>query len=288
MDAGVTMTGLDPRFGIAGVVTEETHDPATVGRMVEQAGFGALYLGEHTHIPASRETPYPGGPLKRDYWHTLDLFVALTATAAATNRLRIGSGVCQIAQRDPIILAKEMASLDLVSGGRTEFVVGGGWNREEMRNHGTDPRTRFAVMRERVAAIRAIWSEDEASFHGRFVDFERIWCWPKPQQHPPPPILLAGNGPRAEDRVLDYGDGWGPLAEPGLAARIRRLRARADETGRRISVAVFAVPPAPRAYEEFFDAGADRCVHWTESMARGAFERELENVMAATRAVAPA
>jgi probable F420-dependent oxidoreductase len=183
-------------FGVGYFATHDGVSPAAFARLVEERGQESVFFPEHTHIPASRETAYPaGGELPRKYSHTYDLFVALTAAAAATSKLRVASGICLVTERDPIVTAKEVASVDDLSGGRMEFGVGAGWNREEMLNHGTDPRTRMALMAERVEAMKAIWTQDEASYHGSYVDFERIWSWPKPAQRPHPPVLVGGNGP---------------------------------------------------------------------------------------------
>src|SRR5437588_8875870 len=169
------------QFGIAIFPTGDTLPPAVLARMIEVRGFESLFFPEHTHIPAERATPYPGGgELPREYSRTLDPFIALTAAAAATTSLRLGTGICLVIERDPIVTAKEVASLDVLSGGRFLFGVGAGWNVEEMRNHGTDPARRFGVMRERIEAMKAIWTEDEASYRGEHVSFERIWSWPKP------------------------------------------------------------------------------------------------------------
>src|SRR2546423_1919274 len=181
--------------------------PADLGRLAEERGFESLWFPEHTHIPASRETPYPGGgELPPEYSHTHDPFVALAQVAAVTERLRVATGICLVIQRDPIVTAKEVASLDALSGGRFIFGVGAGWNREEMLDHGTDPGRRFGVMRERIEAMKAIWTSDEASYHGRYVDFDRIWSWPKPAQRPHPPIIVGGNGELVLERVVGYGD----------------------------------------------------------------------------------
>src|SRR5215208_5148027 len=171
--------------------------------MAEERGFESVFVTEHTHIPASRDTAYPaGGDLPREYWRIPDPFVALTTMAAATERTRVGTAICLVIERDPIVTAKEVASLDRLSGGRFLFGVGAGWNAEEMANHGTDPARRFGVMRERIEAMKAIWTEDEASYHGRYVDFDRVWSWPKPVQEPHPPIIVGGNGERVLDRVI--------------------------------------------------------------------------------------
>ncbi|HEX6453336.1 MAG TPA: LLM class F420-dependent oxidoreductase [Trebonia sp.] len=266
-----------------GVAIFPTHDaiaPADVARLTEEHGLESLFFPEHTHIPASRETPYPGGnPLPRKYVHTYDLFVAATAAATATSRLRVGSGVCLVIQRDPIITAKEVASVDFLSGGRFEFGVGAGWNREEMANHGTDPRRRMALLRERVEAMKAIWTSDEASYSGEFVKFDRIWSWPKPAQRPYPPVLVGGNGPTVLDRVLAFGDAWMPNYAPkGILDRAAELRARAD---RPISLQVMGIPADPAVLEAYAQAGFDRAVHWLPSAPRGPVERALDTFEAA-------
>src|SRR5271165_6070421 len=242
-----------------GVAIFPTHDsiaPADVARLAEERGHESLFFPEHTHILASRQSPYPGGgEMPRKYAHTFDLFVALTAAATATSRLRIGSGICLVIERDPIITAKEVASVDVLSGGRMEFGVGAGWNREEMENHGTDPRVRMAVMAERVEAIKAIWTQDEASYHGEHVDFERIWSWPKPAQRPHPPVLVGGNGPTVLERVLRFGDAWLPnYIGDDLLERGAELRDRAD---RPISLQVMGLPNDPKAIEAYESAGFD-------------------------------
>ena len=216
-----------------GVAIFPTHDaiaPADMARLAEERGHESLFFPEHTHIPASRQSPWPGGPeLPRKYAHTFDLFVAVTAAVTASTRLRVGSGICLVIERDPITTAKEVASVDYLSGGRFEFGVGAGWNREEMANHGTDPRRRMALLRERVEAMKAIWTCDEASYAGEYVQFERIWSWPKPAQRPHPPVLVGGNGPGVLDRVLAFGDAWFPNYAPdGILERAAELRSRAD------------------------------------------------------------
>src|SRR6202042_229063 len=208
-----------------------THDaikPGDVARLAEERGQESLFFPEHTHMPAGH-TPHPSGrPLPRHYSHTFDLFVAATAAVSATSRLRVGSGVCLVIQRDPITTAKEVASVDYLSGGRFEFGVGAGWNREEMANHGTDPRRRMDLLRERVEAMKEIWTSDEASYAGEYASFERIWSWPKPAQRPHPPVLIGGNGPGVVDRVLAFGDAWFPnYGRSGILDRVAELRSRA-------------------------------------------------------------
>jgi len=260
--------------GVAMFATHDAIGPGPLAALVEERGHAALFFPEHTHIPASRETPYAGGgELPRRYSHTYDLFVAMTAAAAATTGLRIGSGICLVVERDPIITAKEVASIDALSGGRVEFGIGAGWNREEMRNHGTDPRRRFSLMRERVEAMQAIWTQDEASYNGEHVAFERIWSWPKPAQWPHPPVLVGGNGEKVLDRVLAYGDAWFPNhARGNVLERIPELRSRAD---RHIPVHVMGVPAETAVLEAYERAGVTRALHWLPSAARGAVEEAL-------------
>lgn len=262
----------------AGIAMFPTHDavsPAALARLVEERGYESLFFPEHTHIPASRQSPYPGGgELPRRYVHTLDLFVAMTAAAAATTRLRVGSGICLLIERDPIITAKEVASIDVLSGGRVEFGVGAGWNREEMANHGTDPRTRMALLRERVEAVKAIWTQPEASYRGSHVSFDRIWSYPKPLQRPHPPVLVGGNGPTVLDRVLAFGDAWFPnFGRNGIFERARELSDRAE---RPIEVMVLGVPADPAVLERCEQAGIRRVVHWVPSAGRGPVERALD------------
>ncbi len=263
-------------FGVGYFPTHDAMGPGALARMVEERGQESLFFAEHTHIPASRETPWPAGrPLPRKYWHCYDLFVALTAAAAATSRLRVGSGICLVTERDPIVTAKEVASVDHLSGGRLEFGVGAGWNREELRNHGTDPRVRMAVLRERVEAMRAIWTQDEASYAGEHVAFDRIWSYPKPVQRPHPPILVGGDGPTVLDRVLAFGSAWFPTwtGEEPLLTRAAELRARAD---RPVEIQVIGVPADPAVLERLRDAGIRRARRWLPSAGRSVVEGALE------------
>lgn len=256
-------------FGVYQFLTDETIGPVELAGALEEHGFESLFVPEHTHIPVSRRTPYPaGGPLPREYSRTLDPFVALTAAATITERLRVGTGVCLVVERDPIVLAKQVASLDRVSGGRMLFGVGAGWNAEEMADHGTDPSKRFALLRERVLAMKAIWTDDEAAFDGEFVSFEPMWSWPKPTTRPHPPVIIGGNGPSVLDRVLDYGDEWMPIfgrgMEQHLAGRIDELRSRAADAGRgRIPVTLYGASSKPEAIEAYQAMGVDRCLFWS-------------------------
>jgi probable F420-dependent oxidoreductase len=270
-------------LGLAILLTDYAMQPARLATLAEERGFESLFLAEHTHIPASRDTPYPGGTeLPREYSHTIDPFVGLAAAAAATERLKLGTGICLVTERDPIVTAKEVATLDHVSGGRFLFGVGAGWNREEMSDHGTDPRTRWKVMRERVEAMKAIWTQDEAEYHGRFVDFDPMWCWPKPVQKPHPPVLVGGVGDRVLDRVVDYGDEWIPnrvKSPEELGERIAELQRRAAAAGReRIPVTVFGAKAETRLLERLRAAGVTRSLFYLRPDDPGAMERQLDEL----------
>jgi probable F420-dependent oxidoreductase len=237
-----------------------------LARAAEERGFESLWLPEHTHIPVSRRSPWPGGPvLPQEYWHTHDLFVALAVAAAVTTRLKVASGICLLIERDPITTAKEVASLDALSGGRFLFGIGGGWNAEEMEDHGTEFRTRWRVLRERVLAMKKIWTEDEPAFAGEFVRFPALWSWPKPVQRPHPPVLLGGHGRRALERVVEYCDGWLPISVRAgdLTAGIAELRRLAVEKGRdpeTISVSVYGAPMDASALATLQTAGVARAI----------------------------
>jgi probable F420-dependent oxidoreductase len=268
-------------FGITWFDTDETIEPAEMGRMVEQRGFESLFVTEHTHIPASRRTPYPaGGELPRQYSHTYDPFVSLSFIAAATESLRIGTAICLVIERDTIITAKEVASLDRLSGGRFIFGVGAGWNEEEMANHGTDPARRFGLLRERIEAMKEIWTTDEASYHGKYVDFDPIWCWPKPVQEPHPPILVGGNGRTVYDRVLAYGDGWLPNRigdDDKNIARIEKLQALGREAGRdSVHVSLQLAPRDPAMLERYEKAGVTRAIYMLPAGERDEVEAKLD------------
>jgi probable F420-dependent oxidoreductase len=252
------------KLGVALMLGSAGLTPPALARAVEERGFDSLFCAEHTHIPVD-STRADGMPV-RPYADTLDPFVVLSAAAAVTSRIKLGTGVCLVAQRDPITLAKQVASLDLLSGGRFLFGVGAGWNRAEMANHGTDPDTRMWLLADRIRAMREIWTAEEAEYHGHYVDFGPLWSWPKPAQRPYPPVLVGGNGPGAEDRVLAFGDEWlpqsGPLADIAeFRRRVMQLRHRAADAGRgQIPVTVFGVPPDKALLAEFAAAGADRCL----------------------------
>jgi probable F420-dependent oxidoreductase len=251
------------KIGVSMFPTRYSIGMVELALAVEERGFESLFVPEHTHIPTSRLSPWPGGAdLPPEYRETLDPFLALTAAATVTERILLGTGICLVVERDPITTAKEVATLDLLSGGRFLFGIGGGWNREEMENHGTDPTRRFAVMRERMLAMREIWTKDEAEYHGTFVDFDPIWSWPKPVQRPHPPVLVAGNGAGTLERVMEYGDGWIPIPGRGavkLGEGTARLREMAEERGRPpVPVTVFGARPDPEVLEHYAEAGVDR------------------------------
>jgi probable F420-dependent oxidoreductase len=271
------------KFGIAMFPTDEAILPGALARLVEERDFESLFFPEHTHIPVSRRTPYPaGGELPQRYSRTYDPFVALTSAAAATTRLQIGTGICLVIERDPIITAKEVASIDRLSDGRFLFGVGGGWNIEEMEDHGTDPTRRFGLMRERIEAMKAIWTQDEAEYHGKFVSFDPIWCWPKPVQEPHPPILVGGNGRGVIDRVLAYGDEWMPNRvgdEDKLIARIGRLPERSRTAGREpIPVTLNNSPRNPVQIERYIEAGVHRMIFYILPAQVTDIERSLDQV----------
>ena len=257
-------------------------NPADIGRAVEERGFGSLFYAEHTHIPVA-STRSDGRPMT-GYRDSYDPFVALAAAAAVTSTIRLGTAVCLVPQRDPFTVAKAVASVDRISGGRFEFGVGPGWNLAEMANHGVDPRTRTARMIDHVRAMRAIWAADEAEYHGEYVDFAPVWSWPKPVQQPGPPVLVGGNGPGAEDRVLEFGDGWlpqaGPLADVAeLRTRMIALQQRAAEAGRgRIPVTLFGVPSDRDLVGQLADAGVDRCLFPVRDAATDDVMRTLDQL----------
>jgi probable F420-dependent oxidoreductase len=265
---------LGIEFGVGYFPTHDGIAPGPLARMVEERGQESLFFAEHTHIPVSSIDSWSGeGRLPAKYWHCLDLFVALTAAAATTRKLRIGSGICLVIERDPIITAKQVASVDHLSGGRFEFGVGAGWNQQEMRNHGTDPRTRLTLMRERIEAMKAIWTQAEASYAGRHVAFERILSYPKPLQRPHPPILVGGSSATVFDRVLAFGDAWFPTYAPDTLERARDLRARAE---RPVDVQIIGVPTEPAELERIRDANVSRAIHWVPSGPLSVVERALE------------
>jgi probable F420-dependent oxidoreductase len=233
---------------------------------LEDRGFESLFQPEHTHIPASRKTPFPaGGDLPREYSNTHDPFVSLSFAAHATKTLKVGTAVCLVPQHDPIVAAKSIASLDLLSGGRFVFGIGAGWNVEEMENHGVEHRNRFKQMGEHVKAMKAMWTQESASFHGEFVNFDDIWLNPKPAQSPNPPILLGGETDYTLARIVDYCDGWMPRASPRFdpvdgMARMHRMATDRGRDPANLSMSVFRAPDDARVLESYAKAGVDRVI----------------------------
>lgn len=250
-------------IGVFIFATDYSIAPDELARELETRGFASLYLPEHTHIPTSRRSPWPGGgELPKEYSYTHDPFVALSFAAAATTKLKIGTGICLLPQRDPIVTAKAAASLDLLSGGRFIFGIGGGWNVDEMENHGVQYKTRFKQMREHVLAMKALWTQETAEYHGEFVDFDPAWSYPKPAQRPHPPIILGGETDYTVNRVVEYCDGWLPRGGRNFDAAegMGRLRRAADKAGRdmaSLSVTLFRAEPDAQKLESYAQAGIE-------------------------------
>jgi probable F420-dependent oxidoreductase len=271
------------KLGVAMFATDYAIRPDEFARACEERGFESVWLPEHTHIPASRKTPWPlGGDLPKDYWHTHDLFVSLMAAAAATKTIKVGSGICLVIEHDPIKLAKEVASLDYLSNGRFLFGIGGGWNVEEMANHGTPFKRRWKVLRERIEAMKEIWTKEAAEYHGEFVNFDPIWCHPKPAQKPYPPILLGAHTPKSLDRVVEYCDGWIPVgaAMRDLPAAVQDLRGRAQKAGRKpqdLSISLFMASGKEEELRQYQELGAERAVFGVPSEGRDKVLPMLDN-----------
>jgi len=273
------------KFGVSTFVTDEGIGPADLGRAVEERGFDSLFLAEHTHIPVSRRSPYPGGGELPDiYYRTLDPFVALSAAATVTRRMLLGTGIALLVERDPISTAKEVASLDLVSGGRCVFGVGAGWNREEMRNHGTDPATRGELLNERLRAMREIWTTERSEFHGRFVDFDPIYAWPKPVRRPHPPIYVGGDSPGAFARVAEFADAWMPNAQPDPADLAPRITAMRERAGRDVPVTTYATSRRPEVVAGYAELDVERVLFYLPTRPYDATLRDLDEMAAVAAA----
>ena len=258
-------------FGASMFCTDYSMTPAELGPALEERGFESFWAPEHSHIPLSRKSPWGGGPeLPKRYYDVIDPFVGLATAAMTTKTLKLGTGVCLIIQRDVLQLAKEVASLDLLSGGRFLFGVGAGWNREEMADHGTDPKTRIALMAERIDILKTVWTQTKPEYQGRFQSFEPMMTWPKPVQKPHPPILVGGAFPHAANRAIAYGDGWIPLGGRGadILEQLPRVRQMAAEAGRdpaSLSVSVFGAAEDAAQLKAYRDAGVERVVFSLES-----------------------
>ena len=252
-------------FGIAIFPTDKAIQPAELACAVEERGFESLFFPEHTHIPTSRKSPWPGGDeLPEQYWRSHDPLIALAAAAAVTQRIRLGTAILLMPQRDPIITAKQIASLDMISNGRVVLGIGGGWNAEEMGDHGVRFADRWKVVRERVLAMKAIWTQDEAEFHGEFVNFDPIWCWPKPVQPGGPPILLGAGTKWGMQRVVEYCDGWIPLSgRSDPAEGLAQLREAAAAVGRTMDTLQLTMAGMGRSEErvqQAIDLGFQRLI----------------------------
>jgi probable F420-dependent oxidoreductase len=252
-------------FGVAIFPTAEAMAPADLGVALEDRGFESLWVAEHTHIPASRRSPWPGGPeLPQMYYETMDPFIWLTAAAAATTDLKIGTGICLVVERDPIVTAKEVASIDQLSHGRFLFGIGGGWNAEEMENHGTEFAGRWKLVRERIEAMKAIWANDPAEYHGEVVDFDPIFSKPKPWQTPHPPIHVGGAAPWGPRRAARYGNGWMPIYGRGsMIDELDLLAAECEKHDRdpaEIALSLYNAPADLDVAQRHAEAGIDRFV----------------------------
>jgi probable F420-dependent oxidoreductase len=255
------------KIGAVMFFTADSMHPAPLGRALEERGFESLWVPEHTHIPSSRKTPYPaGGGLIRPYYEIMDPFLALNAAATATKTLKVGTGICLVIQRDPIVLAKMVSTIDQLSDGRFLFGVGNGWNQDEIENHGTVFKTRHKLARERIEAMKTIWAEEEPEYHGEFVSFDKMKQWPKPKQQPHPPIIVGGAFPHAARRAVRYGDGWIPrddwLERDGVGV-IGQFRDMAKEAGRdpaRLPISLFRVPDRIERLRQYQELGIDRVV----------------------------
>lgn len=253
------------KFGASMFFTDTSISPAELARAMEERGFDTLWAPEHSHIPLSRKTPFPLGPeLPKRYYDVMDPFVTLTAAASVTTTLKVATGVCLVAQRDPIQLAKLVASIDRLSGGRFLFGIGNGWNQDEMENHGTVFATRHKLVRERIEAMKAIWTLDTAEYHGEFVDFGPMAAWPKPMRKPYPPILIGGAFPYSARRAVRYGDGWmpqvtradkAPLSE--VIPRFRQMAAKAGRDPAAMPIVIGAQPPDVKLIGGYQALGVD-------------------------------
>jgi probable F420-dependent oxidoreductase len=254
------------QYGITMFATDVSMTVPALARAAEERGFHSLYIPEHTHIPTSRRTPAPTGTaeLAEEYRRTVDPLVALGAAAMVTQRIRLGTGICLVAQRDPIVTAKAVATLDSLSDGRFEFGIGFGWNHEEMEDHGVDAATRRERAREHTLAMKALWSDDVAGFDGEFVHLEPSWSWPKPAQAGGPPVLIGGAaGPKLFAHIAEYADGWIPIGGAGVRAALPDLRRALEAAGRdpaKLRLVPFGTLPDPGKLEYYESIGVTEIV----------------------------
>lgn len=279
-------------LGVSMFVTDYSIDPGALGREAEARGFESLWMPEHTHIPVSRKSPWGGGPvLPQHYKETLDPFMALTAAAMTTSRIKLATGICLVIERDPIHTAKHVATLDYLSKGRVLFGVGGGWNKEEMENHGTAFETRFELMRERIETMKTLWTNDVAEYRGKFVNIEPSWCWPKPVQKPHPPIIVGGAFPHGARRAIAYGDAWMPVGGRDLdplavAPRFRQMVAEAGRDPASVPMSVFGPAHDASLLKSYRDAGFDRTILLLPTAGRDATLQALDQAARLIDAVA--
>ena len=260
-------------FGVSMFFTDYSIGPGDLGRALEQRGFESVWAPEHSHIPLSRKTPFPGGgDLPKKYYDAMDPFITLTAAAMATKSLRVGTGVCLVQQRDPIQTAKLVASIDNVSNGRFLFGIGNGWNQDEMENHGTEFKSRHKRARENVETMKEIWTKSKAEYHGEFVNFDPMMAWPKPVQKPHPPVIVGGAFPYSARRAIRYGDGWIPQAARGGYKEIadmfpdfRKMCADAGRDPASIAITVWFPRREPDLMKRYQDLGVERVVFNVES-----------------------
>jgi len=253
------------KYGVTIFPTDSSITPADLAVAAEERGFESMWFPEHSHIPSSRRSPFPGGgDLPKMYYDVLEPFVALASAATATSKLKLATGICLVIQRDPIQTAASVATLDRVSNGRVIFGVGAGWNAEEMEDHGTDFKRRFKLMRERIEAMKALWTEDEAEYHGEFVNFDATFARPKPLQKPHPPIHVGGGFSGGAKRAVRYGDGWMSIyGRDDITEYLPEFRKMVEEAGRdpdTLEVSIFGCVGKPEVFEKFRDAGVTRCV----------------------------
>jgi probable F420-dependent oxidoreductase len=260
-------------FGLTIFPTDYSIQPADLAMEAEARGFESLWLPEHTHIPTSRKSPWPGGAeLPKYYYDTYDPFLSLAAAAAVTKKIKLATGICLVVERDPIHTAKEVSTIDRLSGGRFIFGIGGGWNAEEMASHGTAFATRFKLMRERIEAMKTIWLQPKAKFSSEFVNFDEMMQWPKPVQKPHPPIVVGGGFPHAAKRAIAYGDGWIPIggrSDPlDVLPQFRQMAKDAGRDPASLSFDVFGAPREPDTLKRYRESGVDRAIFMLPSKSR--------------------